>query len=718
MVFVPNRLSRKRLIFSVIIPFTLLLGCTVSFAFSAYQLGEALSVMDSLFMNGKSSSSDIRLLLKLNKKDQSLFFENYSSSELLGGALLLKELGEAEGVEFLLLHLPEDESSVFLMAREELLHMWSDQNEWEKVASYCYGRLQDGIQDRYLEDSFFHALWIGNLDRNKYPFNSNASTSPWSLPLKAEESTLDRWEYLSFLLKEDLTLIDEVLHSWDSPFKDDAIGKKIIMARTLNEQGESGEGETLFRELWISELGSLSSLPSSFLMELREIIGRSGRQEKWISLMKDWAFLESGTFSAAFLAAAVYEGSGQWKKAEAFYANAGLLANTGAEKKRADWYQLRLLVRRNPEKVSTYLKEHAVSWGETDYFDDLLDEYYSLLVRGRSWQKLEVLVSVLLETSLSASLIQGLFLLDSAVQQNLIERPAFLTENLLTNRLESGYPDFYTLLEEPGSWPLINKVGNSPGLKVENPILNSEEAAVENVYRILIGAGAVDQAWRLWERRVDPLGYSIVEALCSRLFQQKEFYKCIQFAGSWYYKWPSSVAVHLTPWLFPVDGDLPVSSISREYGQPEELVLGIIRRESAFHRTIESHAGAVGLMQLMPSTASDLAKRYRVDTWDLMNPEDNIRFGNLYLEWLIERPWTNDYVDVLAAYNGGGGNLRKWKRQFGDLDTLLFVQSIPYSETRNYIRKVIVAAGTYRYLNTGTSPGVWIEQLLGPFPLI
>ena len=167
-----------------------------------------------------------------------------------------------------------------------------------------------------------------------------------------------------------------------------------------------------------------------------------------------------------------------------------------------------------------------------------------------------------------------------------------------------------------------------------------------------------------------------------------------------------------------MDNGLPVNLFSREYGLPEELIEGIIRRESAFHRTIESFAGAQGLMQIMPSTAGDLASRHRIPEWDLMNPDDNIRLGSLYLNWLIERPWTDNYAEVLAAYNGGGGNLRQWKRRYGALGDQLFIQSIPYSETRNYIRKVIVAAGAYRYLNTGAAPGEWVSLFFDPFPVM
>ena len=137
--------------------------------------------------------------------------------------------------------------------------------------------------------------------------------------------------------------------------------------------------------------------------------------------------------------------------------------------------------------------------------------------------------------------------------------------------------------------------------------------------------------------------------------------------------------------------------------------------ESAFDASISSHAGAVGLMQLMPSTAEDVARRHRLEHWDLQNPEDNILLGSLYLAWLKDRPWSSSFVDVLAAYNGGGGNLRSWKRILPSGDPDLFIQSIPYRETRDYIRKVIVAAASYRYLETGSPPGEWLDQFYRPF---
>lgn len=134
------------------------------------------------------------------------------------------------------------------------------------------------------------------------------------------------------------------------------------------------------------------------------------------------------------------------------------------------------------------------------------------------------------------------------------------------------------------------------------------------------------------------------------------------------------------------------------------LVLAIIKQESAFDAKISSPAGALGLMQLMPTTARPLAKELgikKLQEKKLINdPGLNVRLGRLYLDKLISR-FNGSYIMAVAAYNAGPSRVRDWVILYGDprlpeTDAIDWVENIPFNETRNYVQRVMENLQIYR----------------------
>jgi soluble lytic murein transglycosylase len=126
------------------------------------------------------------------------------------------------------------------------------------------------------------------------------------------------------------------------------------------------------------------------------------------------------------------------------------------------------------------------------------------------------------------------------------------------------------------------------------------------------------------------------------------------------------------------------------------LVAGLIRQESAFEPKAMSHAGAVGLMQVMPKTALKLARQMRVRyrRAELTDPGYNLQLGSRYLANLIQSFGTVEAA--LAAYNAGEDHVMEWTAGQNYLETPEFVESIPFTETREYVQIVIRNAEVYR----------------------
>ncbi|HTO85557.1 MAG TPA: lytic transglycosylase domain-containing protein [Methylomirabilota bacterium] len=168
--------------------------------------------------------------------------------------------------------------------------------------------------------------------------------------------------------------------------------------------------------------------------------------------------------------------------------------------------------------------------------------------------------------------------------------------------------------------------------------------------------------------------------------------------------------IELVDLLYPVR-DLPA-------GDPEKaLVLAVIRQESAFDPDAESSAGALGLMQLMPATAKTVATQIGVK-YDkdrlTSDPDYNITLGRSYLDGLISN-YNGSYLLAVAGYNAGPRHINEWIDQYRDprdktVDVVDWVESIPLSETRNYVQRVLENLQVYRHRIDGTQLASSLEQ--------
>jgi soluble lytic murein transglycosylase len=151
-------------------------------------------------------------------------------------------------------------------------------------------------------------------------------------------------------------------------------------------------------------------------------------------------------------------------------------------------------------------------------------------------------------------------------------------------------------------------------------------------------------------------------------------------------------------------GYLPVITGWLNTRRPDPfLVAAVIREESVYNSAAVSSAGALGLMQIMPQTGQQVASRLGLEghTRDrLFEPCYNIRLGSSYLGHLYEK-FDQDLILTIAAYNAGPEAVSKWVQQIGGGDTDEFIESIPYTETRQYVKKVIRSYWEYKRIHSG-----------------
>ncbi len=137
--------------------------------------------------------------------------------------------------------------------------------------------------------------------------------------------------------------------------------------------------------------------------------------------------------------------------------------------------------------------------------------------------------------------------------------------------------------------------------------------------------------------------------------------------------------------------------------------MGIARRESAYNPEALSPAGARGLMQVMPGTATQLARQLGIGDpgpYGVLDPELNIRLGSTYIRDMLER-YRGNRLAAAAAYNAGPGRVDRWLEESAGSEFDLFVERIPFRETRRYVKAVLTYRAIFESLaNGGDSTGV------------
>lgn len=153
--------------------------------------------------------------------------------------------------------------------------------------------------------------------------------------------------------------------------------------------------------------------------------------------------------------------------------------------------------------------------------------------------------------------------------------------------------------------------------------------------------------------------------------------------------------------FYPAHYEETVIKYSKQYKLDPYLIFSLIKVESKFNPYAKSNKNAIGLMQITPNTGNYIAKLIgdkNFSTDMLYNPEINIKYGCFYISKLF-----NDFdgnIDcILAAYNGGEGNVRKWLK-YGEDGKYINVDQLPFDETRKYIQKVKRNYRIYTFLYT------------------
>lgn len=469
---------------------------------------------------------------------------------------------------------------------------------------------------------------------------------------------------------------------------------RFLRAIDLLARGEAQDAyralEELFKEPEFIDTGSLASLASA--------AAGGGRLRDGIALLETLRSDEA--LSAEFRGeidrqrAFLLRRAGRHAEAEILFNRLSLEAEDQQEAERFRWYAFSSMVRNSPREAVRRLPWLLMSMEEPSYYADVLNELVSRLGEAEEWERIAEAYAYLDGAVPGPMLRRVAYLSARAGEEELVSAPLDLSPQRILEKIAAGEypgageypeaeefgPDYYRIvsalrLEEApprfysvkavddGTYPgdilvegylrfgLVREAGRRAGGADVSPLI-AEEAA-----RAMAEVGLHDPALRLLLGRELP---AEAEAFYPRPFRE------ISEAAA--------EREELAPWL----------------------LYALMRQESLFNPEARSYVGALGLSQLMPATAADVARRLGLSDPDLTDPEDNLALGAWYLRHMIER--SENLPDALAAYNAGITRVRRWRRARGYLPMDLYIETIPFDETRNYVKRLLVSSYHYGYL--------------------
>ncbi|MCE5200994.1 MAG: lytic transglycosylase domain-containing protein [Synergistaceae bacterium] len=201
--------------------------------------------------------------------------------------------------------------------------------------------------------------------------------------------------------------------------------------------------------------------------------------------------------------------------------------------------------------------------------------------------------------------------------------------------------------------------------------------------------------WRI--RALDKLGrHDEAYALRRRMTQKYplDFYTFLLFPDGGMSFYPRETSIKTAALFHPRPWSKEVASASRLTGVPENMIWAVMKRESKFRINAKSQSGAIGLMQLMPTTARDEAKLLKVNIPDICIPRYNILLGANHFAGLEEK-FHGEILRAIAAYNAGSASVVRWDTLSAH-DWAEWVEEIPYAETREFVRSVLENREVYR----------------------
>jgi len=397
------------------------------------------------------------------------------------------------------------------------------------------------------------------------------------------------------------------------------------------------------------------------------------------------------------------------------------------------------------------LSQAALLWKSPSYFEDIVSAYMRRLLREGAWDDV-VRLCILMSQKLTSSMRGPLLYLVGRLYETGRSTVELSTESDFAKWLSSSSSEsssnstatliFAALLQEPGieehyrtlaAW----RLGKEPAFLSSVPTLGMDfdiESAIaqffpndadppvasEKLKDILdfisqslnygLESLAADQVAALSSYSTETLFW-----LAQKFIQHEQYYPALRIGRETLNR-QDQIPELSYALLYPRAWPQHFAEITAPRKIPEPLAYGIVRSESLFNQRAVSRSGALGLSQLMPSTAAETARGLKMSQYALFEPYDNLTIGLTYFGYMFDR-FNGRPVRAIAAYNAGPTRMAQWIRDWGNVEDDILIELYPVEEPRQYTKNITVAALYYGKLYYGISSQDMLDFLYGVKPL-
>lgn len=398
-----------------------------------------------------------------------------------------------------------------------------------------------------------------------------------------------------------------------------------------------------------------------------------------------------------------------YNQAKNSFTNAVNSTQISEQKDNAIWYLLSLSLNYSVNTIIDSITAYAREWTDTEYYEDFFENLISQLLASGKWNEFKRIYQAIDGLASDDTVAQYAYIYGRLAQEGLAEGTDDEITAAFTRALNSGSSVYYKTL---AAYQLGLKAS-----ELEN-VLCSPYA--KNDYKIDVNAqllleGYVDFGFpeliypnylELNKKGLpESTYYYLADFLAKCSDAENDFgTQGLRIAARGQRMAQRNLSKEEISQLYPRHFKEIVENSCKKYDIKESVIFALIRSESFFDADVTSSAGAIGLTQLMEFTGNDIAQRLKVKEYSLTDPENNIQFGTYYLSELVRR-CDGSLLQGFFSYNAGITRVRRWLKssliEFGkksDMPLDLFLETLPYTETREYGRKLVSATTMYEWL--------------------
>lgn len=436
-----------------------------------------------------------------------------------------------------------------------------------------------------------------------------------------------------------------------------------------------------------------------------------------------------------FYAGRLFEKTGiYFAKSKECFEKAIETADSDTKKDNALWYLLDTMLDYQLDFLVSNIQEYAKQFNNPEYFDDFFDKLSVTLLSSARWKAFQIIYKKIDGYATDESVAKFAFIFARLAQEKMTNADEKQINEAFLRAIKSGSALYYKILSTCQlnfDDEQVQKIMYCPVMSKEQRNKKMSEMMTENEpladslmegYVIFGFPELIYEEWQtLFPNLSEKTNFYLAEFLynCGKTDSQNRFYtQSLRIAAKAYNYSAEMLTKKEMKLVFPSCYSDEIEKFAAEYMISPNIMFALVRSESFFDPNIKSAVGAVGLTQLMEFTANDVARKLKITDYSLVDVETNLQIGTYYLSELLNR-CDNSLLQAFFSYNAGITRVRRWLKsslaEFGTKNKLpmdLFLETLPYTETREYGRKLVSAATMYDFLDNPQNFSHTVEQLL------